>query len=336
MHSLHFTVAMAMISAVRCATIAQRDDPNEIVYLCNCDDGSAITSEMDYYSDFQNSKAGQQPDSIAVVSTQGNVQWEAGPVTGTFAGSGVKFTSQGLTLNTPIGSATGSGSNGYADFTCFREQNVIQYTSGSKSCGKLYSCAHSDHIVSTQTTVTVSSNTIDVQNGQSGNDAMNHVFEAYQSASSTCDDSPHDIGGGCNIVFTCTVENPQIFNALAQLLVQGVGAQVPAKTLDIPASCPNSRACTVAPGTLQCCDPTTAPAVTFPATGSIDAANIFQDDPMHPSQQASVGFTVSCPVPSSCNNGICTAITGAIGAVTLNPIFALLGAVGTAACLACQ
>jgi hypothetical protein len=338
MYSIFYSsLAAAMISMTYGATIAQRDIPDEIVYLTNCLGNGIAESQMNYYKEYANSKAGQLPDSTAILTVNGNQIWEGQSVTGTFiGGGGVQFTVSGLDFNTPIGQATGSGTNGYASFTCYREQLLTLYTNGDNVCTKLYSCAHSNHIEFTQTQATLSSNTIDINNAVSGNTAFSNANSAFNSQSNTCSDTAYQIGSGCTITFSCSAENSNIYNSMAQYLIDGVGANIPSKTMTIPATCPNDRACTQDPGVLKCCDSTTAPANTFPTSGTINAFNIDEANPNNPSIQASLSYSITCPAPPGCNNGLCNAIASAVGAISVNPAFAALGVILDLVCLDCN
>jgi len=334
---LYCAAAVAMLSTVYGATISQRDIPNEIVYLTNCLGNGIAESQMNYYKDFSNSKAGQLPDSTAILTVNGNQVWEGQSVTGTFiGGGGVQFTVTGLSFNTPIGQATGSGTNGYASFTCYREQLLPLYTNGDLTCTKLYSCAHSNHIEFTQTQATLSSNTIDINNAVSGHDAYSNANSAFNSQSNTCSDTAYQIGSGCTITFSCSAENQNVFDSMANYLIDGIGANIPSKTVTIPPTCAGSRICVQAPGVEKCCDSTTAPANTFPTSGKIDAFNIDEANPNNPSIQASLSYSITCPAPPGCNNGLCQTIASAVGAITLNPAFAALGVILDLVCLDCQ
>lgn len=334
---LYSSLASAMLSIAYGAAISQRDIPDEIVYLTNCLGNGIAESQMNYYKEYANSKAGQLPDSTAILTVDGNQIWEGQSVTGTFiGGGGVQFTVSGLDFSTPIGQATGSGSNGFAQFTCYREQLITLYQDGDNICTKLYSCAHSNHIEFTQTAVTLSSNTIDIINAVSGNAAFSNANSAFNSQSTTCSDTVYQIGSGCTITFSCTAQNSNVYNSMAQYLIDGVGANIPSKTVTIPATCPNSRSCVQAPGVFKCCDSTTAPANTFPTSGKIDASNIDEANPNNPSIQATLSYSITCPAPPGCDNGLCQTIASAVGAITLNPAFAALGVILDLVCLVCN
>jgi hypothetical protein len=339
MHPRLYSVLALLVPSLVQGAVLPRDVPDEIIYLSNCvGQSNILESQMDYYKEYANSKAGQIPDSIAYVAVGGDQQWEQGSSTGYFVGSGgVSFTVSGLDINTPIGSSTGSGYNCYGvQFTCYREPELELYSYEGNTCTKIYSCAHSNHIVFTQTKVGLNSGTINVNNAVSGSDAFSNAYSAYDSTSAICSDTQYQIGSGCTISFQCTASDPNVFNAMAGLLVATAGSQVMTEQITIPPSCPSNGECVKAPGVFKCCDSTQAEQSTFPNGGTITSFNIDEANPDNPSIQASLDFSVTCPAPPDCNNNLCDAVAGAIGAVTLNPAFAILGVLGTFACLACQ
>ncbi|KAH6666134.1 hypothetical protein B0J14DRAFT_568714 [Halenospora varia] len=315
-------IAIAMVYVTGAVTLGQRDVPNEIIYMSNCDTNGVLSSEMSYYKDYTNSRAGQQPDDIAVLNNLGNIVWEA-PVGGTFK-TGVSFTASGLDITKNPGDQCGSGSNGFASFTCYKEQDVLLYRNGNKICNKIYSCAHSNHVEWTQTQASLSSNIVNITDGHSGTDAFNTLFSVITG--NKCSDTPQDIGGGCHISFTCQAPSDDILAAMGKYLVQVIGPHINPKTVVTPPTCAGSITC-LREALIPCCGQSIAQVTSFPATGQINVFNQFADDPMHPNQQASLTYEVACPAPPGCNKALCGFVAGAIGAI---PSFGVLGLIGAA------
>ncbi|RDL33669.1 uncharacterized protein BP5553_08037 [Venustampulla echinocandica] len=322
------SMAIAMVSVAGAVTLGPRDIPNEIIYMSNCDTKGVLSSEMSYYKDYTNSRAGQQPEDIAVLNNLGTVVWEA-PVGGNFK-SGVSFTAKGLDINKNPGEQCGSGSNGFASFTCFREQDVLLYRDGDKTCNKIYSCSHSNHVEWTQTQASLSSDIVKIKDGHSGTDAFNTIFSVISG--NHCSDAPQDIGGKCHISFTCQAPSDEILAAMANYLVQAVGPPIHPETVVTPPTCSGSIAC-LREALTPCCSQKVDQVASFPSTGKIDVFNRFADDPTHPSLQASLSYQVTCPAPPKCDLAICGFFAGAIGAI---PGFGILGLIGAAVCLDCR
>ncbi|PLN79306.1 hypothetical protein BDW42DRAFT_128906 [Aspergillus taichungensis] len=113
----------------------------ETIYLSNCvTTGSAYSkSGMFYYSASEDSQNGAPPSSgnYATVNGGSLVGWEGASVSGTF-GSGVTFTSQIEGGAHAAYSYSGSGSNGYRSFACYRDNERLLFA-GSEKWGKCYS-----------------------------------------------------------------------------------------------------------------------------------------------------------------------------------------------------
>lgn len=113
----------------------------ETIYLSNCvTTGSAYSkSGMFYYSASEDSQNGASPSSgnYATVNGGSLVGWEGASVSGTF-GSGVTFTAQIEGGSHAAYSYSGSGSNGYRTFACYRDNERLLFT-GSEKWGKCYS-----------------------------------------------------------------------------------------------------------------------------------------------------------------------------------------------------
>lgn len=116
----------------------------ETIYLSNCvTTGSAYNrSGMFYYADGDASQNGERPASGNYASVNGGnlVGWEGKSVSGTF-GSGVTFTSNINAGSHAAYSWSGSGSNGYRSFSCYRDNERFLFNSASwGNCYSIYYC----------------------------------------------------------------------------------------------------------------------------------------------------------------------------------------------------
>ncbi|KAH8432495.1 uncharacterized protein LDX57_010131 [Aspergillus melleus] len=116
----------------------------ETIYLSNCvTSGSAYNrSGMFYYPDGDQSQNGERPASGNYASVNGGnlVGWEGRSVSGTF-GSGVTFTSSITPGSHAAFSWSGSGTNGYRSFNCYRDNERFLFNSASwGNCYSVYYC----------------------------------------------------------------------------------------------------------------------------------------------------------------------------------------------------
>lgn len=104
----------------------------QVVYLSNgqnsytpCGGNNYQISEMIYYNNIDGSQNGQQPDDATQVGGCGYHYWET-TSSGTF-GSGVTFTSHidSGAASYSTGQYAGYGSNGYANFACFKDNGTL-------------------------------------------------------------------------------------------------------------------------------------------------------------------------------------------------------------------
>ena len=108
MHSsTTLAAAVAILPLLTNSAAIEVRGTNEVVYLCNCQDGQGgSSSEMGYYSDDASSRSRQQPDAIARTSSGQTTVWEGQSTIGTFP-DGNTFASSGFDHSVAVGAQTG-------------------------------------------------------------------------------------------------------------------------------------------------------------------------------------------------------------------------------------
>ncbi|KAL9113756.1 MAG: hypothetical protein Q9227_002201 [Pyrenula ochraceoflavens] len=119
--------------------LATRASP-ETVYLSNCNEfePGIHFSEIDYYAAGSSSQNLEQPtDTCGGITENGGwVTWGGKPISCKFSDSGVTFTSNiaGNGQSVAQFSKAGTGSNGFKNFNCFRDNQRTLYTRIGVAC----------------------------------------------------------------------------------------------------------------------------------------------------------------------------------------------------------
>ena len=194
---------------------------DENVMLCNCRDGNGVlSSQMAYYSGDPNSS----PQALANVDSDfgKTVVWEGGrPVEGAFADTDV-FTS---VIAKPVGEGAyaGTGNNKYGPFFCYRNYRENLYTSDGKTCSSIYACNHRAPGVDIAVSVP-GADYVEMDGWHNPRDILWAVWAKRLERS--CDESPYDLGNGCQIQFSCHGDIPwATTNGMATTLVDVVSKQ---------------------------------------------------------------------------------------------------------------
>ena len=189
--------------------------------LCNCRDGNGVlSSQMAYYSGGPDSSPEAHAD---VNSDRGKtVIWEGGkPVEGTF-GDGNVFTS---VIDKPVGegSYAGTGNNKFRSFFCYHNYRENLYTSNGKTCSSIYACNHKAPGIEIAVSVP-GTDYVEMNGWHNPRDILWAVWDRRLERS--CNESPYDLGNGCQIRFSCHGNIPwATTNGMATTLVDVVAKQ---------------------------------------------------------------------------------------------------------------
>ncbi|KAI0835783.1 hypothetical protein F5Y06DRAFT_275357 [Hypoxylon sp. FL0890] len=133
-------------SSLTMARSIGRRASNENVVLADCtggQDSNDLASEVAYFSGTPN----DTPDDIATVTTGQYHDWANTTTEAYFSDTGVIFKSV-LIQNVTAGDYAGTGTNGYANFTCWQMDPTFLYTNENRNCFVMYDCNHLSHAAS--------------------------------------------------------------------------------------------------------------------------------------------------------------------------------------------
>ncbi|KAI1764651.1 hypothetical protein GGR53DRAFT_493179 [Hypoxylon sp. FL1150] len=140
MYSLTHLLVVASASPVAMASSLWARASNENVILADCtgvDNTTDLSSECAYFSGTPDSS----PDDISVVTGWSHQSWANRTTSAFFSDTSVTFTAV-LGESGEAGDYAGTGTNGYANFTCWQMASTYLYTHINRNCYVVYDCNH--------------------------------------------------------------------------------------------------------------------------------------------------------------------------------------------------
>ncbi|MCJ1308797.1 hypothetical protein MMC25_002452 [Agyrium rufum] len=141
--ALLLSMFVATTPVTTASPLAERS--GETVYLSNCvENESGVqfpSSEINYYSNGANSQNGQLPTDACVAGAE-FVTWERQSHSCKFSDTEVSFTSHINSNGNQVAlySYAGSGSNGFTNFNCYRDNDRLLYQDIIRVCHSIYYC----------------------------------------------------------------------------------------------------------------------------------------------------------------------------------------------------
>ena len=331
-------VAFAILPLlVSSAAIEARSTSNNTVYLSDCQDSNGYqTSQMDFYSDYANSRSGQQPDANVTIPCNGTNAWEGPFTVGTFP-DGTIFNSSGLDGSVAVGAQAGSGQLNQSLFYCYRDDSEALFIFNGVTCNRLFACIRvptttdpepeKPPVDGTFTNVELSQSVYELRTGW---DAYTKGFNGDQFG---CPLDPYDLGNYCSIKFTCNFPDQVTKDAISAYM-DSLASQIKVQNVHIDpkpicgGSCPVTD---IGPG---CCQ---TPAEdyqvkVFPRDLELTVNNIVN---LVPSVRASLSATITCQPPPKCDAStlnLCYGIASVGGVIPLPGA----GIIGLSAHYGCQ